>query len=73
MNLFEAMFAPRAAQWGARVEPNLFSFAPNEVYRDVELIVDAPDGPGPSEVFNVNVMQGGSPTGGVTVTVTRRP
>jgi hypothetical protein len=67
------MFAPRAAQWGARAEPNLFSFAPNEVYRDVELIVDAPDGPGPSEVFNVNVMQGGSPTGGVTVTVTRRP
>lgn len=65
------MFAPRPPAWPARVEPNLFHFAPNEAYRDVLLIVDAPDGPGPPEVFNVNAFQGGVPAGGVTVTVTR--
>ena len=67
----KVMFAPRAAAWGARVDPNLFHFADNEAFRDVELIVDAPDEPGPPEVFNVNVTQGGSPSGGVTVTITR--
>lgn len=66
------MFAPRPPAWPARVEPNLFHFAPNEAYRDVLLIVDAPDGPGPPEVFNVNAFQGGVPAGGVTVTVTRK-
>jgi hypothetical protein len=65
------MFAPRPPAWPARVEPNLFHFAPNEAYRDVLLIVDAPDGPGPPEPFNVNAFQGGVPAGGVTVTVTR--
>jgi len=67
----DEMFAPRDAVWNARVEPSAFTFAPGEKYRDVELIVDAPDGPGPAEVFNVSVRQGGAPTGGVTVTVTR--
>lgn len=66
-----AMFAPRPPAWPARVEPNVFHFAPNEAYRDVMLIVDAPDEPGPAEVFNVNAYQGGVPAGGVTVTVTR--
>jgi hypothetical protein len=67
----DVMFAPRKAVWNARVEPAAFTFAPGEKYRDVMLVVDAPDGPGPAEVFNVNVRQGGAPTGGVTVTVTR--
>ncbi len=67
----DQMFAPRAAAWPARVEPARFTFDAGEAYRDVMLIVDAPDGPGPSEVFNVSVRQGGSPTGGVTVTVER--
>lgn len=66
-----AMFAPRPPAWPARVEPNVFHFAPNEAYRDVLLIVDAPDPPGPPEVFNVNAYQGGMPAGGVTVTITR--
>ena len=35
------------------------------------LHVDAPDGPGPPANFNVSVWQGGAPTGGVTVTITR--
>lgn len=65
------MFAPRPPAWPARVEPHLFHFAPNEAWRDVVLIVDAPDEPGPPEVFNVNAYQGGAPAGGVTVTVTR--
>jgi hypothetical protein len=65
------MFAPRPPAWPARVEPHLFHFAPNEAFRDVLLIVDAPDGPGPAEAFNVNAYQGGVPAGGVTVTITR--
>jgi hypothetical protein len=67
-----AMFAPRPPAWPARVEPHLFHFAPNEAYRDVLLIVDAPDQPGPPEVFNVNAFQGGMPAGGVTVTIKRK-
>jgi hypothetical protein len=67
----QTMFAPRAATWPARVEPAAFTFAPGEAYRDVMLIVDAPDGPGPAENFNVSVRQGGAPTGGVTVTIER--
>ncbi len=67
----DEMFAPRDVAWPAHVEPAAFTFDPGEKYRDVMLIVDAPDGPGPAEVFNVNVRQGGAPTGGVTVTITR--
>jgi len=67
----DRMFAPRPPAWPARVEPGLFHFSPEETYRDVLLIVDAPAGPGPAEQFNVNVRQGGFPLGGVTVTVTR--
>jgi hypothetical protein len=63
------MFAPRPPAWPASVEPSLFQFAPNELYRDVTLVVDAPDQKGLAEVFNVNVRQAGTPSGGVTVTV----
>jgi hypothetical protein len=66
------MFAERPPAWPARVEPHLFHFAPDETYRDVTLIVDAPDGPGQPERFNVTARQGGVPLGGVTVTVTRK-
>lgn len=66
-----AMFAPRPPAWPARVEPSLFTFQAGETYRDVLLIVEAPEEPGPPEVFNVNVRQGGAPTGGVTVSITR--
>lgn len=65
-----AIFAPRPPAWPARVEPPLFHFAPNEAFRDVLLIVDAPDQPDLADVFNVNTFQGGVPAGGVTVTVT---
>jgi hypothetical protein len=65
------MFAPRPPTWPARVEPGIFHFSPGETYRDVMLIVDAPDGPGAAEKFNVTAHQGGAPLGGVTVTVTR--
>jgi hypothetical protein len=67
----DQMFAPRDAAWPAHVEPAHFTFAAGERYRDVMLIVDAPDGPGPAENFNVSVRQGGAPTGGVTVTIER--
>ncbi len=66
-----SMFEPRPPAWPARVAPNLFHFGPDETYRDVLLIVDAPDTPGPPEAFNVSGRQGGAPIGGVTVTVTR--
>lgn len=67
----DVMFAPRPPAWGARVEPHLFHFGENETFRDVHLIVDAPDEPSSSEVFNVNARQGGAPSGGVTVTIIR--
>lgn len=67
----DAAFQNVPAKWSARVDPSLFLFATGEAYRDVELIVDAPDEPGPSGVFNVNVRQGGVPTGGATITITR--
>lgn len=67
----DVMFAPRPPAWQARVEPRLFHFAPDETYRDVELIVDAPAGPGHAEPFNVTARQGGAPLGGVTITVNR--
>jgi hypothetical protein len=67
----KVMFAPRPPAWEAHVEPHLFYFADDEAFRDVVLIVQAPDGPGQSEVFNINARQGDMPTGGVTVTVTK--
>ncbi|MDQ3666528.1 MAG: hypothetical protein M3410_08100 [Acidobacteriota bacterium] len=66
----KVMFAPRPPAWPARVDPHLFYFAEGEAFRDVNLIVQAPDAHGLAEVFNVNSRQGGMPTGGVTVTVT---
>ncbi|MCZ6690763.1 MAG: hypothetical protein O7H41_14315 [Planctomycetota bacterium] len=63
-------FRGKPPVWPARVEPSSFVFATNEAHRDVDLIVDAPDEPGPPGVFNVNVRQGGAPSGGVTVTIT---
>lgn len=63
------MFAGHPPVWPARVEPDTFVFAPNEAYRDIELIVEAPDEPAPPGVFNVGVLQGGVAAGGVTVTV----
>lgn len=66
------MFAPRPPAWPARLEPATFAFAPGEAYRDVLLIVDAPDDPGPAEVFNVNARQDGMATGGVSVVINRK-
>lgn len=65
------MFGPRPPTWPALVDPHLFAFAPHEAYRDITLIVDAPDTPGPPGHFNVSARQGGVASGGVTVTVTR--
>ncbi len=67
----DLMFEPRPPVWSARVEPSVFHFSADETYRDVLLIVAAPDLPGPAERFNVSARQGGAPLGGVTVTVTR--
>ncbi|MEW8000629.1 MAG: hypothetical protein AB2795_18940 [Candidatus Thiodiazotropha endolucinida] len=67
----DAAFQGKAVVWPARVEPHQFMFTPGDTYRDVDLIVDAPDDPGPSGVFNVNVRQGGEPAGGVTVKITK--
>lgn len=64
------MFDPRPPAWPAVVDPHLFHFEAGETYRDVTLVVDAPNGPAQPEPFNVNVRQGGQPTGGVTVVVT---
>ena len=67
----DTAFGGKPAIWSARVEPAEFLFAAGEAHRDVELLVDAPDEAGPPGVFNVNVRQGGVPTGGVTITITR--
>lgn len=64
-------FAGKPPVWPATVTPSSFVFLPGEAFRDVELRVEAPDGPGPAGQFNVSVRQGGVPSGGVTVTVTR--
>jgi len=64
------VFKGAPALWNATVTPPSFVFLPGEAYRDVVLHVDAPDTAGPPANFNVNVWQGGVPTGGVTVTVT---
>jgi hypothetical protein len=65
-----AAFAGAAPVWPAQVVPSSFVFAPDEVMREVELQVDAPDPPGPPGHFNVSVWQGGVPSGGVTVVIT---
>jgi hypothetical protein len=67
----DVMFEPRPPAWPVRVEPSVFHFSPEETYRDVLVAIDAPDGPGPAETFNVTARQGGAPLGGVTLTVTR--
>ena len=64
-------FQGKAPEWPARVEPSNFLFADGEAFREVELIVEAPDDPGPPAVFNVNARQGGVPAGGVTITISR--
>ncbi len=64
-------FQGRAPEWPAHLEPSTFMFAEGEVYRDVELIVDAPDELGSPAVFNVNARQGAVASGGVTITITR--
>lgn len=64
-------FKPVPPIWNARVEPATFTFADGEPFRDVALLVDAPDEPGPSGVFNVNARQAGFAAGGVTITITR--
>jgi hypothetical protein len=64
-------FEPVPPIWNARAEPTAFMFADGEPYRDVALLVDAPDGPGPRGVFNVNARQAGFAAGGVTVVITR--
>jgi hypothetical protein len=63
-------FHGKPAIWNATVDPPSFVFLPGEAYRDIKLNVDAPDTKGPPGHFNVNVRQGGVPSGGVTVTVT---
>lgn len=67
----DAAFAGKAPTWPAHVDPATFTFANFEAYRDVVLHVDAPDGPGPGAVFNVNVRQGGAAAGGVTIFINR--
>ncbi len=67
----ELAFRGKGSTWPATIEPPRFVFSDGEVYRDVELSVDAPDAPGPPGVFNVNVRQGGAPVGGVTIRIKR--
>lgn len=67
----DAVFAPHPPDWPAYVDPAMFVFAEGEAFRDVRFHTDAPDDPGPPANFNLNVRQGGEPTGGVTITVTR--
>lgn len=65
----EAAFVGKAPMWPATVEPASFMFSAGELFRDVVLTVDAPDDPGHTAAFNVNVRQGGVAAGGVTITV----
>lgn len=65
------MFRPRGAAWNAHVEPAVFSFDAGETMREVRLIIEAPTGPGPAEVFNLTGWQDGEPMGGITVLVNR--
>jgi hypothetical protein len=66
----DGVYRPQPALWGATVEPSSFVFAPDEAFRDVALQVAAPDTPGQIAYFNLNVRQGGVPTGGVTIAIT---
>ncbi|MBS0562286.1 MAG: hypothetical protein JSR21_19740 [Proteobacteria bacterium] len=66
----KARFEGKGPLWPATVTPSSFLFVPGEAMREVELRVEAPDGPGPAGTFNVNVRQGGVPSGGVTLTIT---
>ena len=66
-----AGFQGRAPDWPATVTPSSFAFLAGEAFRDVVLHVDAPDDAGPPAKFNVTAWQGGVPSGGVTVTITR--
>ena len=43
----DIVFRGKTPVWPARVEPSSFLFQDGEVYRDVELLVETPDGPGP--------------------------
>jgi hypothetical protein len=63
-------FQDKPPVWPAHITPSSFVFTAGEAFRDVVLHVDAPDTPGPPGVFNVSVMQGGVPSGGVTITIT---
>lgn len=67
----DAVFAGKAPVWPAHIDPPSFVFLPGEAFRDVVFHTDAPDEPGPPGHFNVNVWQGGEPSGGVTFTITR--
>lgn len=67
----DTVFAGRTVVWPAHVDPPSFIFQPGEAFRDVTFHTDAPDDPGPPGHFNINVRQGGEPSGGVTLTITR--
>jgi hypothetical protein len=62
-------FKGKGPVWPATVTPQTFLFVSGEAMREVDFRVDAPDTPGLTGRFNVNVWQGGVPSGGVTVTV----
>lgn len=66
------MFAGKGPTWPATVKPHRFMFMTGEVFRDVELTVQAPDEPGLPAVFNVSARQGEVALGGITVTVQRK-
>lgn len=69
----DVAFANAAPPWPAHLDPPSFVFLPGEAFRDVNFHTDAPDDPGPAGHFNVNVWQGGEPSGGVTLIITRGP
>jgi hypothetical protein len=50
------MFIPRPPAWPARIEPNLFCFKVDEIFRDVLLTIDAPDAITKSEDFNISTV-----------------
>jgi hypothetical protein len=67
----DEMFAPKPPAWPVQIDPPLFHFEPHETYRDVAIMIDAPSGPGASKDFNISAFQGGTPLGGITITVAR--
>jgi hypothetical protein len=66
----QVTFQGRPVVWPASVTPSSFVFTAGEAFRDVELVVQAPDAPGPVGHFNLSVWQGGVPSGGVTIAIT---